>query len=131
MKNCCIIKNCNDIKYPFKISKIINIYYGLYLPNGGNVTEEQFNLHFEKIILPVFPYTTTYDSKGTYLNKNGLLLKENTKVVQIIVDETLSISELKDKINKVIYQYYIEFKQEFIPFVTIEKYGNANFDATV
>jgi len=129
--SCNTTECCSNIRYPYRISRIIKIYFGLSIPSGGNVTEEQFNNYLQKVLLPVFPYITIYTADGTYLNPQGKLIDEKTKVVEIIVSDTSLISNLKNQIKQVIVPYYITFEQNFLPFVIFIKYGNANWDESV
>jgi hypothetical protein len=91
------------------------LYFGLKTPNG-EVSKKEWELFVNNVIAQKFPNGfTVIDSYGQWLNKNGEIIKENTKVVQIIHENNPENSKM---IDEVIAKYKTKFFQESVLRVT-------------
>jgi len=121
------ITACNTINN--NIKKISNsfikseLYFGLSKPDGGAVTENEWDDFVKNYITPSFKEgITIIDAKGQWLSLNGEIVKENSKIVVIIhkdLKETyMAIEKIKEKYKKM-------FKQESV--LEVNCFINASF----
>ena len=85
--------------------------FGLNTPDG-KVSEEEWNKFVNNIITLQFPDGfTVIDAHGQWRGKNGEIIKENTKLVQIVHENK---PEINNKIEKIVREYKTEFSQESV-----------------
>ncbi|HEX3034411.1 MAG TPA: DUF3574 domain-containing protein [Thermodesulfobacteriota bacterium] len=87
------------------------LHFGLYT-SDGEVSEEKWDQFVNDVIAKQFPNGfTVIDARGQWQGRNGKIIKENTKLVQI-VHETESESD--NKIKEIIGGYKVKFLQESV-----------------
>lgn len=83
------------------------IYFGLDIPGGGVVSEEQFDNYLQDVVTKEFPKgLTAFDAYGQMQNKDGSIEKQTTKVV-LLVHEDSSAGGMA--VKRVIDQYRSSF----------------------
>ena len=87
------------------------LHFGMNTPDG-EVSEEEWNRFVNGIITQQFPDGfTVIDARGQWRSKNGEIIKENTKLVQIVHENK---PETNSKIEKIVREYKIKFSQEAV-----------------
>jgi hypothetical protein len=93
-----------------------SLYFGLGLPNGQNLSEEQWQNFLDREITPRFPDgLTVVDAYGQYLNRNGKLSQEKTKWVILIYKPR---RDREQALQVLIDHYKQQFHQESVLRVT-------------
>lgn len=65
------------------------IYFGRNIPAGGEVSEQQFADFLTSEVTPAFPAgLTVYDTYGQMQNSNGEIVKQKTKVVLLVYENS-------------------------------------------
>ncbi|BAZ39400.1 hypothetical protein NIES4101_53530 [Calothrix sp. NIES-4101] len=91
------------------------LYFGMSKP-GGEISEAEWQEFLNKNITPKFREgLTVVEGKGQYLNQEGKLIKENTKLLILIHQNN---SNTKSKIRALIEEYKRQFNQESVLQVT-------------
>jgi hypothetical protein len=96
------------------IPKLIqtDLYFGRNIPTGGEVSESQFRTFVDSVITPRFPAgLTILDARGQFQGSTGTIIQEPSKVVSLILDDTL-INE--NSVNQIIDEYLGQFNQESV-----------------
>jgi transcription termination factor NusB len=89
-----------------------DLFFGRSIPDGGQVSEEQFQDFVDDFITPGFPDgLTIFDADGQFLDSTGTLIQEPSKVVRLLFDDT---QENEDDIDGVITEYLDQFDQESV-----------------
>ncbi|MDM9384837.1 DUF3574 domain-containing protein [Chlorogloeopsis sp. ULAP01] len=92
------------------------LYFGLSKPNGGTISEEQWQQFLNRVITPRFQEgLTVMDGYGQYLNSSGSLNREKTKLVILIYENNHKRNQM---IEEVIASYKRAFHQESVLRVT-------------
>lgn len=92
------------------------LYFGLSKPGGGMISETEWQLFLSRVITPRFPEgLTVVDAYGQYLNKQGKLNREKTKVVILIYQNSQAKNQ---SIEEIISNYKQNFRQESVLRVT-------------
>jgi len=88
------------------------LYFGLSRPDGGVVSEAEWTMFVNCVITPRFKEgITILDSYGQYLQKNGSIAKEKSKIVIFLYQENSDKNKL---IEEIIQQYKQRFRQESV-----------------
>ena len=88
------------------------LYFGMSKPEGGMISEAQWEQFLNSEITPRFrDGLTVLDGYGQYLNSRGILAREKTKVVILIYSPS---SEKNQAINEIIDSYKQKFQQESV-----------------
>lgn len=99
------------------------LYFGLTKPNGEAISETEWQQFLNEVITPRFQDgLTVLDAYGQYLNRLGLLAKEQSKVVILIYENS---PEKNQAIAEIIELYKQRFQQESVLRVTNQV--NASF----
>jgi Protein of unknown function (DUF3574). len=102
----------NTTKCDFVLDQL---YSGLRMP-GGEISEEEWNRFVNDVITQRFPNGfTVIDGYGQWRNKNGEIIKEKTKVVQVLYRNG---SKTDNSIDEIIEEYKTKFTQESVLRVT-------------
>ncbi len=90
----------------------IDLYFGRNIGTTGRVTEQQFQQFLASEITPRFPDgLTAYNAKGQFLDSSEQLIKEPSKVVSLIFEDT---EQNEQSIYEVIDAYKQQFQQESV-----------------
>jgi hypothetical protein len=103
-----------------------NVYCGRNIPAGGEVTEEQFAAFLETDVTPAFPAgLTAYDAYGQMQTAEGKIVKQKTKVLLLVHDNSKTSV---DAIHKIVASYRSKFGNPQVMVMTApvapEFYGN-------
>lgn len=91
------------------------LFFGLSIPGGGIVTEEEWENFLNEVVTPRFPNgLTVISGSGQYLESTGILVKENTKIIYILYENTPNNQANDRAIHEIIDQYKIQFRQESV-----------------
>jgi Protein of unknown function (DUF3574) len=92
------------------------LYFGLSEPEGITVSEAQWQLFLNRVIMPRFDRgLTILDANGQYLNTHGKMIRENTKLVILIYQSDRAKDRLIEEIMAI---YKKMFHQESVLRVT-------------
>jgi len=103
-----------------------HIYCGRNIPTGGEISEEQFAAFLETDVTPAFPAgLTAYDAYGQMKTSEGKIVKQKTKVLLLVHDNSKASL---DAIHKIVAAYRSKFENPQVMVmtapVTPEFYGN-------
>jgi hypothetical protein len=91
------------------------LYFGLETPNG-EVSKEEWKLFVKDVIMKRFPDGfTVIDGYGQWRDKNGKIIEEKTKVVEIAHENNF---EKNSNVKEIIEEYKTKFFQESVLRVT-------------
>jgi len=91
------------------------LYFGLELPDGGVVSENEFASFVDDVVVPRFANgLTLLDADGQYRNNAGELVDEATKVLILIYPDD---SETRGHIERIVAEYGTRFQQESVGWV--------------
>jgi hypothetical protein len=100
-------------------SKILikdELYFGLSRPGNLTVSEIEWQLFLNRVITPRFKDgLTVMDTYGQYLNNDGKLTREKSKLVILIYDNSSNKNQM---VQQVIASYKQRFQQESVLRVT-------------
>jgi Protein of unknown function (DUF3574) len=90
----------------------VDLYFGRNIGTDGQVTEQQFRQFLRDEVTPRFPDgLTTYNAKGQFLDSSNRLIREPSKVVSLIIEDT---QKNESSILEVIDAYKQKFQQESV-----------------
>lgn len=99
----------------------VDLYFGRNIGTTGRVTEQQFAQFLDEQVTPRFADSlTVYDAKGQFLDSSNQLIREPSKVVSLIVEDTQGNEQA---INAIIDSYKQQFQQESVLEVVDETIG--------
>lgn len=85
------------------------LYFGLSQP-AGRVSERQWNSFLRDVVTPLFPQgLTVSDAKGQWRGADGKIVREGTKVLTLIHDDTATTA-----IDTIADTYKRRFSQESV-----------------
>ena len=89
------------------------LYFGMDIPNGGTISEEEWNTFVASEITPRFPDgITILNGLGQYRYQTGTITKEPTKIVIIFFRE--HVEEQEKAIDDIIGLFKQHFHQESV-----------------
>ncbi|MCC5621943.1 DUF3574 domain-containing protein [Nostoc sp. CHAB 5715] len=89
-----------------------SLFFGRDIPEGGEVSDADFQTFLNNVITPRFPDgLTVFDANGQYLDNSGTLIKEKSKNISLLFDDTL---QNKTSISDIINKYTQQFNQESV-----------------
>lgn len=92
------------------------LYFGLSKPAGSRISEIEWQQFVNTVITPRFREgLTVIDANGQYQNNTGTIIREKTKLVILIHDNSLTKNKM---IQEVIVNYKQKFQQESVLQVT-------------
>jgi hypothetical protein len=93
-------------------NQLNRLYFGMNKPTGGTVSEHEFNQFLQQEISSRFPEgLTLFEAKGQWQNAKGTIEQENSRVVEIVCDDT---PENRDKVAAIAAKYKALFAQEAV-----------------
>lgn len=103
----------------------VDLYFGRNIGTTGQVTEAQFQQFFQQFlqqqILSIFADgLVVADARGQFLDSDQRLIREPSKVVSLIVEDTIANER---SINQIIASYKQQFQQESVLEVVDETIG--------
>lgn len=94
------------------------LYFGLTKPGGEIVSESEWQEFVKTVITPHFREgLTVLDGSGQFLNSAGILIREKSKIVILIYENT---SDKHRAITEIIDSYKRRFQQESVLRTTSE-----------
>lgn len=90
------------------------LYFGRSIPNGGIVSDEQWEEFLLQTVTPRFPDGfTVFDARGQYRQQDGQVAKEPTKVL-IFLYSAKARTASRRKIEEIRRAYVRQFRQESV-----------------
>jgi NADH:ubiquinone oxidoreductase subunit E len=90
----------------------VDLYFGRNIGTTGRVSDRQFRRFLRDEITPRFPDgLTVYDAKGQFLDESKDLIREPSKVVSLILEDT---QKNERSINRIINSYKQQFQQKSV-----------------
>jgi hypothetical protein len=87
------------------------LYLGLSMP-GGEVSARQWRKFLREVVTPLFPEgLTVWDAKGQWQRSNGVIVRESSKVLQLIHPDDL---EREAAVKEIIKTYKQMFNQDSV-----------------
>lgn len=94
------------------------LYFGLTKPGGETISESEWQEFVKEVITPRFREgLTVLDGSGQFLNLNGILIRENSKIVILIHENS---QEKNRAIQEIIENYKSRFQQQSVLRTTSE-----------
>ncbi|MEG4941053.1 DUF3574 domain-containing protein [Microcoleus sp. F4-D5] len=94
------------------------LFFGLTKPGGETISEAEWQEFVKSVITPRFREgLTVLEGSGQFLNRSGILIRENSKIVIMIYE---SSPEKNQAINEIIETYKRTFQQESVLRATSE-----------
>ncbi|GAB4372511.1 MAG: hypothetical protein Kow00121_14940 [Elainellaceae cyanobacterium] len=101
----------------------VDLYFGRNIGTTGKVTNREFRQFLNDIVTPEFPNgLTVYDAKGQFLDQSKRLIREPSKLVSLIIEDTQANEQ---SISEIIAAYKHQFQQESVLQVVDEEIGVA------
>jgi hypothetical protein len=89
-----------------------DLYFGRNISGGGMVSEGEFQMFLDTVVTPFFPAgLTVFDAQGQFLGSSGALIREASKLLTLILEDTLLNEGF---VNEVIDTYLDRFNQESV-----------------
>ncbi|MBD2054774.1 DUF3574 domain-containing protein [Oculatella sp. FACHB-28] len=89
-----------------------DLFFGRNIPDGGEVSEAQFETFLDEVITPRFPAgLTVFEAEGQFQDSTGTIIEEQSKVVRLLLDDTV---ENEAAIDEIINAYIQRFNQESV-----------------
>lgn len=103
-----------------------HIYFGRNIPAGGEISEEQLASFLETVVTPAFPLgLTAYDAYGQMQTSEGKIVRQKTKVLLLVHDNSKTNV---DAIHKITAAFRSKFGNPQVMVITAavtpEFYGN-------
>jgi len=93
-------------------NQLNRFYFGMNKPAGGAVSDREFNQFLQQEISSRFPKgLTLFEAKGQWQGANGTIERENSRVVEIVCDDT---QDNRDKVAAIAARYKALFAQEAV-----------------
>ncbi|MGZ4976631.1 MAG: DUF3574 domain-containing protein [Methylobacter sp.] len=93
-------------------NQLNRFYFGMNKPTGGAVSDREFNQFLQQEISSRFPKgLTLFEAKGQWQSANGTIEQENSRVVEIVCDDT---QDNRDKVAAIAARYKALFAQEAV-----------------
>jgi len=97
------------------------LYFGRSIPDGGMVTDEQWEEFLAEVVTPRFPDGfTILKGIGQYREKSGKIISEPSQVL-IFLYSSKTKTESRAKIEEIRKEYVKRFKQESVLRVDLSK----------
>jgi len=94
------------------------LYFGLTKPGGETISESEWQEFVKAVITPRFREgLTVLDGSGQFLNSSGILIREKSKIVILIHENS---QEKNRAIQEIIENYKRRFQQESVLRTTSE-----------
>ena len=94
------------------------LYFGLTKPGGETISDSEWQEFVKAVITPRFREgLTVLDGSGQFLNRDGILIRENSKIVILIYENSPGKNRA---IQEIIENYKRRFQQESVLRTTSE-----------
>lgn len=94
------------------VNQLNRFYFGMNKPIGGAVSDLEFNQFLQQEISSRFPKgLTLFEAKGQWQNAKGMIDQEESRVVEIVCDDT---PENRDKVAAIAAKYKVLFAQQAV-----------------
>jgi hypothetical protein len=101
---------CATANLPTRISD--TLYFGFDRPGGSLVTESEWSVFLSEVVTPRFPGgLTVWQASGQWKDSSGVIVREPSRVVQIIHDPGEGADRAIDEIVK---EYERRFQQKSV-----------------
>lgn len=101
----------------------VDLFFGRNIGGVGGVSEAEFQAFLEEVVDPRFNHFMVIDANGQFLSSTGDLIRERSKEVSLIVEDTV-VNEAA--INEVVSEYIARFQQESV-LVVVDEEIQVNF----
>lgn len=103
-----------------------DLFFGRNIAGGGEVSEAQFETFLDEVITPRFPAgLIVFEAEGQFQDSTGTIIEEQSKVVRLLLDDTV---ENEAAIDEIIIAYIQRFNQESV-LVVVDEDIEVAFDA--
>jgi len=103
------------------------LYFGLSIPGGGKVTDDEWETFLSDFVTPRFPSGfTVFDARGQYRQADNEIVREPTKVVVFLYSATTRTASRR-RIEEIRRAYKTRFKQESVMRVDLPRGVNVFF----
>ncbi|MGD9627826.1 MAG: DUF3574 domain-containing protein [Pyrinomonadaceae bacterium] len=103
------------------------VYFGRNIPGGGTVSEEAWDAFVDEVITPRFPDgLTILDADGQWLNKDGSIAREKSKVL-VLVYPRKARKSVDRNIEELRREYKARFRQEAVMRIDLERSVTVTF----
>lgn len=83
------------------------LYFGLSRNDSGIVTQDEWLAFEDTVITTLFPYgSTVFESNGKWMNENGFIISERSKMVTLINELTPKLSAQIDTLRERYKRYH-------------------------
>jgi Ca2+-binding RTX toxin-like protein len=83
-----------------------DLYFGQNIPGIGSISRDVFQEFVDQAIAPLFSGLTQFDARGEVKNAAGTILKEDSQVIRLILQDTLAN---ENAINNVLKAFETQF----------------------
>lgn len=104
-------------RQPCSSMTLSRLFFGANIPEGGVVSEAEWQTFLKEIATPRFPEgLTVIEGRGQWQGENGVIEKETSHVLEILNEGD---SEATKKIDEIIGEYKSRFHQEAVLLVKV------------
>lgn len=90
----------------------VNLYFGQKIGETGQVTDQQFCSFLDQVVTPEFPDgLTVTDADGQFLDSQRQLIREPSKVVTLVLEDT---EQNEQAIDQIVRNYKEQFQQQSV-----------------
>ncbi len=83
------------------------LYFGQSKNTGGTVSQEEWSAFEDSVVVKVFSSgSTTFETRGRWLNENGDVIKENSRIVMAVNPMTPELSQKIDELREKYKKYF-------------------------
>lgn len=101
----------------------VDLFFGRNIGGVEGVSEADFQAFLAEVVDPRFDQFTVIDANGQFLSSSGDLIRERSKTVSFIIEDT---AENEVAINHVVSEYITRFQQESV-LVVVDEEIQVNF----
>ncbi|HLI11290.1 MAG TPA: DUF3574 domain-containing protein [Alphaproteobacteria bacterium] len=95
-----------------QVMRVSELFFGRSMPDGGYVGDIDWEQFLEQQVTPRFPRGfTVLDAYGQYQMSNGLIARENSKMMIVAADDT---ADTTAKLDAIIAAYKSRFRQQAV-----------------
>ncbi|MBF2027928.1 MAG: DUF3574 domain-containing protein [Oscillatoriales cyanobacterium C42_A2020_001] len=101
----------------------VDLFFGRNMGGVEGVSEAEFQTFLQDVVDPYFDQFTVLDADGQFLSNTGDLIRERSKTVSLIIEDTVANEAA---INHVVSEYIARFQQESV-LVVVDEEIQVNF----
>jgi hypothetical protein len=105
-----VLASCTSLQnvQMFAIEECDTLYFGTQKPDGGVVTDAEWQQFLADVVTPRFPDGfTTWEANGQWRDRKGVIEHERTHILQIVTPS-------ETKIREIVEAYKRQFAQESV-----------------